>query len=67
MYTVCMNKRTNINLDSEDVEGIALIRHYYGLINDASAIRFAIRKVAREIKPDVSGASGEHRQKRPTR
>jgi hypothetical protein len=57
-----MNKRTNINLDTEDVAGIALIRHHYGLANDASAIRFAIRKVAREIKQDVSGPSRPHRE-----
>ncbi len=64
---MCMNKRTNINLDTEDVAGIALIRQHYGLANDASAIRFAIRKVAREIKQDVSGPSRPHRQDGPTR
>lgn len=66
MYTMCMNKRTNINLETEDVEGITLIRKHYGLVNDASAIRFAIRKVAREMKQDVSSAPGEYRQERPT-
>lgn len=59
--------RTNINLDTEDIEGIARIRNYYGLANDASAIRFAIRKVAREIEKDVSSTSGEHRQDTSTR
>ena len=57
-----MNKRTNINLDTEDVVGIALIRQYYGLVNDASAIRYAIRKVAREIKQDVPRTTSAHRQ-----
>lgn len=67
MYALYMDKRTNINLETEDLEGIALIRQYYGLANDASAIRFALRKVAREIKQDVPGAPRQHRQNRPTR
>ncbi len=57
-----MNKRTNINLDTEDVAGIALIRQHYGLATDASAIRFAIRKVESETKQDVSGPSRPHRE-----
>ena len=34
----------------------------YGLVNDASAIRYAIRKVAREIKQDVPRTTSANRQ-----
>jgi sulfur relay (sulfurtransferase) DsrC/TusE family protein len=60
-------KRTNINLREEDVQAIALIRQHYGLENDASAIRFAIRQVAREIMQHVPRQTGEHRQNGTTR
>lgn len=54
MYFVCMNKkRTNIYLSDEDKRDIALIQHYYGHEDMASAVRFAIRKVAREIQEHV--------------
>lgn len=45
-----MEKRTNINFKAEDIAAIALIRSYYGLDSDADAIRFTLRKEAKDIQ-----------------
>jgi hypothetical protein len=43
-------KRTNIYLDEEDREALQVIRAAHGIGTDASAVRFAIRQVARELE-----------------
>jgi len=43
-------KRTNIYLDEEDREALQVIRSAHGIGTDASAVRFAIRQVARELE-----------------
>lgn len=45
-----MKKRTNVFLDDEDRANIALIRAYYGLDSDASAIRVTLQKEAKDIQ-----------------
>jgi Arc/MetJ-type ribon-helix-helix transcriptional regulator len=63
-----MKKRTNIYLDEQDRQAIAVIKERYGITSDSDVIRFALRLVAREEgKPHVSGTTGQHRQDAPTR
>jgi len=45
-----MKKRTNIFLGEEDKQAIALIREYYNLDTDASAVRFVVRREAKDIR-----------------
>jgi sulfur relay (sulfurtransferase) DsrC/TusE family protein len=67
MYNVCMNKkRINMYLEAEDRRMISFLREKYGLDSEASAVRFLIRKVAKE-EGYVPGETGPHRQDRPTR
>ncbi len=45
-------KRTSIYLDAIDKELLAKIRNAYRLDSDAAAVRFAISRVASEMKPE---------------
>ncbi len=53
-------------LDEEDRRIIAFLKERYGLESDASVMRMALRKVARE-EGYVPGQTPEHRQDRPAR
>jgi hypothetical protein len=46
-------KRTNIYLDDQDYQALAVIKAEHGIATDASAVRFAIRQVARELERKV--------------
>ncbi len=50
-YACSMQKAKTIRLTEQDKQAIADIRAYYGLISDNEAIRFALSKVWREVKP----------------
>ncbi len=43
-------KRTNIYLDDDDRDALRVIRDEHGIATDASAVRFAVRQVARDIE-----------------
>ena len=43
-----MKKRTNIYLEEEDKQIIRFFREKYGLDSDANAVRFVLRKAAKE-------------------
>ena len=43
-------RRTNIYLDDQDREALRVIREEHGIATDASAVRFAIRSMARDIE-----------------
>jgi hypothetical protein len=43
-------RRTNIYLDDQDREALRVIRDEHGIATDASAVRFAIRSMARDIE-----------------
>jgi sulfur relay (sulfurtransferase) DsrC/TusE family protein len=55
-------KRTNIYLSEEDKQDIAFIQKHYGHEDMASAVRFAVRKVAREGREHVPDQTREDRQ-----
>jgi hypothetical protein len=57
---------TNMHLDEEDRRIIAFLKGRYGLESDASVMRMALRKVARE-EGYVSDQASQHRQDKPTR
>jgi DNA topoisomerase VI subunit B len=59
-------KRTNIYFSDEDKQDIALLQQHYGHEDMASAVRFAIRKVAREVRELVSDQARHHRQNKTT-
>ncbi len=67
VYNWYMKKqRTNMYLDEEDRRLIAFLKERYGLESDASVMRMALRKVARE-EGYVSGTQIPPRQDRPAR
>ena len=43
-------KRTNIYLDNQDYQALAVIKAEHGIATDASAVRFAVRQVARDLE-----------------
>jgi len=45
---MCM-KRTNINLNDDDLKAIQIIKQRYGLIHMSDAIRLALRLLAERI------------------
>ena len=51
--------RTTIRLEEQDREAIAAIKAYYGITSDNDAIRFALRKVQREIRRQTSRPASE--------
>jgi hypothetical protein len=55
-----------MHLDEEDRRIIAFLKGRYGLESDASVMRMALRKVARE-EGYVSDQASQHRQDKPTR
>ena len=67
MYNRCMKKRTNMYFNEDDKAYIALIKEHYNLTSDAAAVRLAIKRVAEEIKRDVSGTPRKHREDQAAR
>ena len=43
-------QRTSIYLDDQDRDALRVIREEHGIATDASAVRFAIRQMARDIE-----------------
>ncbi len=53
--------------NEDDKAYIALIKEHYNLTSDAAAVRLAIKRVAEEIKRDVSGTPRKHREDQAAR
>jgi len=62
-----LKKRTNMYFNEDDKAYIALIKEHYNLTSDAAAVRLAIKRVAEEIKRDVSGTPRKHREDQTSR
>ena len=43
-------QRTSIYLDDQDRVALGVIKEAHGIATDAGAVRFAVRKIAREIE-----------------
>jgi hypothetical protein len=43
-------QRTSIYLDDQDRDALRVIREAHGIASDASAIRFAVRSMARDLE-----------------
>ena len=48
MHTICMKRRMHSIIEDDDQKAMALIWRVYGLSSDATAIRFALRKLMRD-------------------
>lgn len=55
-----MKRRTNIYLGPQDEQDLGVIRQHFNLDSDAASVRFAIHKLAEEIR----GLSSENESKR---
>lgn len=58
-----MKRRTNIYLGEQDEQDLEVIRQHFNLDSDAASVRFAIHKLAEEIR----GLSSENESKRKTK
>lgn len=47
-----VKKKTTFWVDTQDRDNMAAIRRVYGLASDSAAIRYALQKVAREVRAE---------------
>lgn len=59
-----MKRRTNIYLGEQDEQDLEVIRKHFNLDSDAASVRFAIHKLAEEIRESSSKDEPKRRTKK---